>query len=99
MSLGFTQTGRVSITVAAENNKNAQNTYKKNHPNVEVLDDVRQIDYAEILKQVKEAERLRKNSIDIGHHRQARRRVLHPARHRPLGGVLREGDRGRGRIQ
>ena len=50
LSLGFTQTGRFSITVAAENNKNAQNTYKKNHPNVEVLDDVRQIDYAEILK-------------------------------------------------
>lgn len=50
LSLGFTQTGRFSITMAAENNKNAQNTYKKNHPNVEVLDDVRQIDYAEILK-------------------------------------------------
>ena len=50
LSLGFTQTGRFSITVAAENNKNAQNTYKKNHPNVEVLDDVRKIDYAEILK-------------------------------------------------
>ena len=50
LSLGFVQTGRFSITVAAENNENAQNTYKKNHPNVEVLDDVRQIDYSEILK-------------------------------------------------
>lgn len=50
LSLGFLQTGRFSIKMAAENNKNAQNTYKKNHPNVIIMDDVRQMNYSEILK-------------------------------------------------
>ena len=50
LSLGFVQTGRFSITVAAENNKNAQNTYRENHRNVDVVDDVRKIVYPDILK-------------------------------------------------
>lgn len=50
LSLGFVQTGRFSIAAAAENNRNAQNTYKKNHPSVDIKNDVREIDYLEILK-------------------------------------------------
>lgn len=51
LSLGFVQTGKFNIVVAAENNKNAQLTYKKNHPNVDVRDDVRDIDYYKLIEE------------------------------------------------
>lgn len=40
LSYGFLQTGRFSIKAAFENNHNAQNTYKRNHENTVVYDDV-----------------------------------------------------------
>lgn len=48
LSQGFEQTGRFRIVLAAENNGNAADTYKKNHPNTEIRDDVRSIDYADV---------------------------------------------------
>ena len=44
------QTGEFDIVLAAENNSFAQQTYKKNHPNTEVVSDVREIDYAKVRK-------------------------------------------------
>lgn len=40
LSYGFLQTGRFYIKAAFENNLNAQKTYKQNHENVEVYNDV-----------------------------------------------------------
>lgn len=48
LSQGFEQTGRFRIVLAAENNSDAADTYRKNHPRTEIRDDVRNIDYAEI---------------------------------------------------
>ncbi|ERH31170.1 DNA cytosine methyltransferase [Alloscardovia omnicolens] len=45
LSLGFMQTGKFNIVAAAENNKNAQKTYHRNHPNTRLYSDVRDIDY------------------------------------------------------
>lgn len=50
LSLGFMQTKRYDVKVAFENNPDMQETYRYNHPNVEVLGDVCQADYAEIQK-------------------------------------------------
>lgn len=51
LSLGFAQTGRFKIKVAYENNPNMQDTYKKNHPKVDVRGDVCTADYKEIQEQ------------------------------------------------
>lgn len=48
LSLGFKQTGKFEIVAAAENNANAKKTYRRNHPNVDLRDDVKKIDYSEI---------------------------------------------------
>jgi len=48
LSLGFMQTGKYEIKVAFENNPDMQETYKKNHPNVEVLGNVCDADYSAI---------------------------------------------------
>lgn len=40
LSYGFLQTGRYYIKAAFENNPNAQRTYNRNHPDVEVYNDV-----------------------------------------------------------
>ena len=48
LSLGFVQTGKYDIKVAFENNPNMQNTYRKNHPKVDVRGDVCAADYSEI---------------------------------------------------
>lgn len=40
LSYGFLQTGRFSIKAAFENNRNAQETYKRNHGNTAVYNDV-----------------------------------------------------------
>lgn len=50
LSLGFMQTGKYEIKVAFENNPDMQATYKKNHPNVEVMGNVCDADYALIKK-------------------------------------------------
>ena len=50
LSLGFIQTGKYDVKVAFENNPDMQETYRYNHPNVEVLGDVCQADYADIQK-------------------------------------------------
>ncbi len=50
LSLGFVQTGKYDIKVAFENNPDMQATYKKNHPNVEVLGDVCKANYQDIMK-------------------------------------------------
>ena len=49
LSLGFLQTGLYDIKVAFENNPNMQETYRKNHPTVDVRGDVCNADYEEIL--------------------------------------------------
>lgn len=46
LSLGFMQTQKYDIKVAFENNKNMQETYRKNHPTVEVQGDVCAADYS-----------------------------------------------------
>lgn len=48
LSLGFEQTHKYSVKVAYENNPNMQNTYKKNHPSVDVWGDVCSADYSAI---------------------------------------------------
>ena len=48
LSQGFEQTGYFKIVLAAENNSNAAQTYRINHPDTEIRDDVRSIDYVEI---------------------------------------------------
>lgn len=50
LSLGFIQTQKYDIKVAFENSPYMQDTYKKNHPGVEVLGDVCQADYKDIQK-------------------------------------------------
>ena len=50
LSLGFMQTVKYEIKVAFENNPDMQATYKKNHPNVEVMGNVCDADYALIKK-------------------------------------------------
>lgn len=50
LSLGFMQTHKFDIRVAFENNPNMQETYKLNHPNVDVREDVCDANYKEIQK-------------------------------------------------
>ena len=51
LSLGFLQTGKFDIKVAFENNPNMQETYRRNHPGVDVRGDVCAADYEEIQNQ------------------------------------------------
>lgn len=51
LSLGFMQTQKYDIKVAFENNPNMQDTYRLNHPSVEVRGDVCEADYKKIEKQ------------------------------------------------
>lgn len=48
LSLGFMQTNKYKIKVAYENQPNMQETYRKNHPGVEVRGNVCEADYNEI---------------------------------------------------
>lgn len=48
LSLGFTQTNMYDIKVAFENNPAMQETYRRNHPGVDVRGDVCSADYLEI---------------------------------------------------
>lgn len=48
LSLGFMQTNKYEIKVAFENQPNMQETYRKNHPGVEVRGNVCEADYNEI---------------------------------------------------
>lgn len=50
LSLGFMQTHKYDIKVAFENNPNMQETYRLNHPNVDVREDVCNANYKEIQK-------------------------------------------------
>lgn len=50
LSLGFEQTQKYEIKVAFENNPKMQETYKKNHPDVKLYDDVCKADYCKIEK-------------------------------------------------
>lgn len=56
LSLGFLQTGQVEIAAAVENNEYAQKTYKNNHNryngvgnNIEYYDDIRKVNFQEII--------------------------------------------------
>lgn len=51
LSLGFRQTGKFEIIVAAENNPDAQKTYHRNHPNTTLYGDVREINYGELKRE------------------------------------------------
>lgn len=51
LSLGFMQTRKFDVKVAFENNPNMQETYRRNHPNVDVRGDVCSADYKEIQKE------------------------------------------------
>ena len=50
LSLGFMQTGKYDIKVAFENSPYMQDTYRLNHPGVEVLDDVCTANYSDIMR-------------------------------------------------
>lgn len=50
LSLGFLQTKKYEIKVAFENSPYMQDTYRLNHPEVEVLGDVCTADYADIMR-------------------------------------------------
>lgn len=50
LSLGFMQTRKYDIKVAFENSPFMQETYKRNHPGVEIQGDVCKADYADIGK-------------------------------------------------
>lgn len=50
LSLGFQQTRKYTIKVAFENSQYMQDTYRQNHPGVEVLGDVCTADYAKIVE-------------------------------------------------
>lgn len=52
LSLGFIQTGKYKIAAAFEINKNAQETYNKNHADTKMYPDVCSADYHEIEKEV-----------------------------------------------
>ena len=62
LSYGFEMTGNFLVVAAAENNKNAQETYKVNHinQNLEMIDDVRECDFSSL------AERLGGVDVVIG---------------------------------
>ena len=51
LSYGFEQTCHYDVKIAFENNPVMQETYKKNHPQVEVRGDVCQADYKQIRDQ------------------------------------------------
>lgn len=51
LSLGFMQTQKYEVKVAFENNPNMQETYKRNHKDVDVRGDVCSADYYKIQKQ------------------------------------------------
>lgn len=50
LSYGFEMTGKFLVVAAAENNKNAQKTYKANHlnPNIDMIDDVRNCNFKKL---------------------------------------------------
>lgn len=50
LSLGFVQTGKYDIKAAFEMEPDMQATYRRNHPNTELLGDVCSADYADIQK-------------------------------------------------
>ena len=50
LSLGFMQTGKYDIKVAFENSPYMQDTYRRNHPGVEVQGDVCSADYSDIMR-------------------------------------------------
>ena len=50
LSLGFMQTGKYDIKVAFENSPYMQDTYRRNHPGVEVQGDVCSADYGDIMR-------------------------------------------------
>lgn len=50
LSLGFMQTQKYDIKVAFENSPHMQDTYRRNHPGVEVQGDVCAADYADIVQ-------------------------------------------------
>ena len=56
LSLGFQQTQKFAIKVAFENSPYMQDTYRKNHPGVEVLGDVCTANYAKIIEKYIPAE-------------------------------------------
>lgn len=45
LSNGFEQTKQFKVIVAVENNKNAQKTYKSNHDNIKMFDDITEVTY------------------------------------------------------
>lgn len=50
LSLGFEQAGAFIIVAAAENNTNAQKTYKRNNPTVDLYGDIKSIDFNQLKK-------------------------------------------------
>ncbi|WHH57174.1 DNA cytosine methyltransferase [Petroclostridium sp. X23] len=51
LSLGFEMTKQFDIVAIVENNKNATQTYIKNHPGLKNYDDIMQINFKDILKE------------------------------------------------
>lgn len=50
LSLGFSQSKAFTIVAAAENNPNAKKTYRRNNPTVELLGDIKGIDFSALEK-------------------------------------------------
>jgi len=53
LSLGFLQTEKFEILMAVENNPHMQKTYTANHSGVQLLDDIREQNFKEVLKEHK----------------------------------------------
>lgn len=51
LSLGFEMTGQFEVIAIVENNKNAAKTYMKNHPRLRNYDDIRDINFVDIIKE------------------------------------------------
>ena len=54
LSLGFDMEGSYKIVASVENNIHAKKTYQMNNPGVKMYDDVRKMDYQQILSEFKE---------------------------------------------
>ncbi len=53
LSNGFLQTNKIMIVAAIENNKNAKKTYQRNHPNIKIYNDIKNVNYRRLLNECK----------------------------------------------
>ena len=51
LSLGFEKTGQFEVAAIVENNKNAANTYLRNHPGLKNYEDILTVDFRQIKRE------------------------------------------------